>query len=177
MQNLLEVIDIKTHFPITSTFFSRKKGNVYAVDGVSFAIKKGETLGLVGESGCGKTTIGRTILRLIEPTDGKVYFEGNNILDLNKNQMKALRRKMQMIFQDPFASLNPRMRVGSIIGEPLSIHRMAGRKERRERVMELLNIVGLKPDHYDSYPHEFSGGQRQRIGIARAIVLNPDLVI
>ena len=177
MENLLDVVDLKTYFPVASSFFSKKKKVVYAVDGVSFSIKKGETLGLVGESGCGKTTIGRTILRLIEPTEGKALFEGDNIFEYDKKKMKALRRKMQMIFQDPYASLNPRMRVGNIIGEPLAIHHIAGRKERRERVLELLNIVGLKPEHYDSYPHEFSGGQRQRIGIARALALNPDLVI
>jgi len=177
MENLLEVVDLKIYFPITSTFFSRKKGVVYAVDGVNFFLKKGETLGLVGESGCGKTTIGRTILRLIEPTGGKVYFEGNNIFTYDKKKMKELRRRMQMIFQDPFASLNPRMKVGSIIGEPFVIHKTASRNERRERVSALLKVVGLNEDHYDRYPHEFSGGQRQRIGIARAIALNPDLII
>lgn len=177
MENLLEVVDLKTYFPITSTFFSRKKGVVYAVDGVNFFLKKGETLGLVGESGCGKTTIGRTILRLIEPTDGKVYFEGDNIFAFDKKKMKGLRRRMQMIFQDPFASLNPRMKVGSIIGEPFVIHKTVRRNERRERVLTLLKVVGLNEDHYERYPHEFSGGQRQRIGIARAIALNPDLII
>src|SRR3990172_7598350 len=177
MGNLLEVTELKTYFPITSSFFSSKKGVVYAVDDVSFSIKKGDTLGLVGESGCGKTTLGRTILRLIEPTGGKVCFEGENILDFDKREMKALRRKMQMIFQDPFASLNPRMRVGNIIGEPLAIHKIKNNKQRRERVFELLKLVGLSHEHYDRYPHEFSGGQRQRIGIARALALNPDLVI
>ncbi|MBI2210765.1 MAG: dipeptide ABC transporter ATP-binding protein [Deltaproteobacteria bacterium] len=157
--------------------FSRHKGEVKAVDGVSLTIEEGETLGLVGESGCGKSTLGRTILRLIEPTAGAVHFQGKNILSLSQRQLRDMRREMQIIFQDPYASLNPRMRVGEIIGEGLEIHDIAKGKKKRERVMELLNQVGLREEHYDRYPHEFSGGQRQRIGIARALAVNPRFIV
>lgn len=175
--NLLEVKNLKKYFPIKKGVFSRTVGYVKAVDGVDITIREGETMGLVGESGCGKSTTGRTILRLIEPTDGEVIFKGKNVFKLNKNQMRQLRREMQIIFQDPYASLNPRMTVGDIIGEPLEIHRLAFGKEREERVLELLEVVGLRPQHIRRYPHEFSGGQRQRIGIARALAVNPKLII
>jgi len=175
--NLLEVKNLKKYFPIKKGIFSRTVGYVKAVDGVDITIREGETMGLVGESGCGKSTTGRTILRLIEPTDGEVIFKGKNVFKLNKNQMRQLRKEMQIIFQDPYASLNPRMTVGDIIGEPLEIHRLAFGKEREERVLELLDVVGLRPQHIRRYPHEFSGGQRQRIGIARALAVNPKLII
>jgi oligopeptide transport system ATP-binding protein len=152
-------------------------GYVYAVDDISFALHRGETLGLVGESGCGKSTTGRAILRLIEPTDGEVRFESQDITKLDKGSMRALRREMQIIFQDPYASLNPRMTVGSIIGEPLEIHKIAKGAEKEERVASLLQKVGLRAEDMRKYPHEFSGGQRQRIGIARALALNPKLII
>jgi oligopeptide transport system ATP-binding protein len=174
---LLEVRDLKKHFPIHGGLLSRTIGWVRAVDGVSFDVKKGETLGLVGESGCGKTTTGRAVLRLIEPTSGSVRFEGQDILKLNRGEMRKLRREMQIIFQDPFGSLNPRMSVGEIIGEPLLIHRVGNRQEREKRVRQLLEVVGLASYHARRYPHEFSGGQRQRIGIARALALNPKLIV
>lgn len=177
-KNLLEVRDLVKHFPITKgIIFSRQVGAVKAVDGVSFDIREGETLGLVGESGCGKSTTGRLILRLIEPTSGTVKFEGRDVLSLGKEQMRELRRNMQIIFQDPYASLNPRMTVGDIIGEPLMIHGIAKGPERDKRVRELLEIVGLASYHAKRYPHEFSGGQRQRIGIARALAVNPKLIV
>lgn len=176
-ETLLEVTNLKKHFPIKGGVFSRTIGFVYAVDDVSFTVNKGETLGLVGESGCGKSTTGRTILRLIEPTDGKIHFEGQDITALDKNAMRSLRREMQIIFQDPYASLNPRMTVGSIIGEPLEIHKIAKGSEKTERVASLLQKVGLRAEDMRKYPHEFSGGQRQRIGIARALALNPKLIV
>jgi len=174
---LLEVKHLKKHFPIKGGVFSKTIGYVYAVDDINFTLEKGETLGLVGESGCGKSTTGRTILRLIEPTDGAINFEGQDITNLDKSAMRALRREMQIIFQDPYASLNPRMTVGSIIGEPLEIHKIAKGSEKEERVASLLQKVGLRAEDMRKYPHEFSGGQRQRIGIARALALNPKLIV
>jgi len=176
--NILEVRNLVKHFPITKGFiFQRQVGAVKAVDGVTFSIRRGETLGLVGESGCGKTTTGRVILRLMEPTSGEALFEGRNIFKLSKEELRKMRRDMQIIFQDPYSSLNPRMTVGDIIGEPLEIHNLARGKEKLRRVQELLEVVGLSPYHVNRYPHEFSGGQRQRIGIARALAVNPKLII
>ncbi|MEW6228522.1 MAG: dipeptide/oligopeptide/nickel ABC transporter ATP-binding protein, partial [Bacillota bacterium] len=175
---LLDVKDLVKHFPITKgIILSRQVGAVKAVDGVSFFINRGETLGLVGESGCGKSTTGRLILRLIEATSGEIHFEGRNILKLGREEMRELRKDMQIIFQDPYASLNPRMTVGDIIGEPMEIHRIARGREKDRRVKELLEVVGLSPLHARRYPHEFSGGQRQRIGVARALAVNPKLII
>ncbi len=175
--SLLEVRNLKKHFPIRTGLLKRTTGYVYAVDDVSFTIEKGETLGLVGESGCGKSTTGRSVLRLLEPTAGRVVFEGQDVTTASRAQLQRLRRDMQIIFQDPYASLNPRMRVRSIIGEPLAIHRVGTAAERRRRVFELLETVGLSVEHAERYPHEFSGGQRQRIGIARALALNPKLIV
>jgi len=175
---LLRVRNLKKYFPIRGGLFSREVARVHAVDDVSFEIMAGETLGLVGESGCGKSTTGRTILRLIEPTSGEVWFQDKNVTTLDKRSLRALRREMQIIFQDPYASLNPRMTVGSIIGEALVIHKLAAsRREREERVVQLLETVGLNADHLRRYPHEFSGGQRQRIGIARALAVTPKLIV
>jgi len=157
--------------------FSRHKGVVKAVDGVNLTVNEGETLGLVGESGCGKSTLGRAILRLIEPTGGEVVFQGKNLLTLSQRELRDMRREMQIIFQDPYASLNPRMRVGDIVGEGLEIHKLAKGRAKRDRVMELLHQVGLREDHFDRYPHEFSGGQRQRIGIARALAVSPRFIV
>ena len=174
---LLSVKNLKKYFPIRKGIFSRAKGYIYAVNDVTFDVKRGETLGLVGESGCGKTTVGLCILRLIEPTEGTIDFEGKRLLDLDSKQMRALRRRMQMIFQDPFSSLNPWATVAEIVGEGLEIHGLARGKEKEERVASILLKVGLKPEHLGRYPHAFSGGQRQRIGIARALILGPELVV
>ena len=175
---LIEVRDLKMHFPMHRGMFGRAAGSVHAVDGISFQIGSGETLGLVGESGCGKSTAGRALLRLLQPTSGEIRFRGEDITNLSTDAMMPFRQRMQMIFQDPYASLNPRMTVGDIVGEPLVIHRMGGgRLERRERVAQLFERVGLRPEQIHGYPHEFSGGQRQRIGIARALALNPALIV
>src|SRR5205823_10488913 len=174
---LLEVRHVKKYFPIRSGIMQREIARVHAVDDVSFAVREGETLGLVGESGCGKSTLGRTIVRLLEPTDGEIVFEGRNISKLGAGKLRPLRREMQMVFQDPYASLNPRKRVGTIIGDPLEIHGIGDAKSRRARVQELLRTVGLSPEHYNRFPHEVSGGQRQRIGVARALAVNPKLIV
>ncbi|NRF68298.1 dipeptide ABC transporter ATP-binding protein [Aquincola sp. S2] len=175
---LLRVNDLVKHFGIRAGLFKRQTERVHAVDGVSFELAAGETLGVVGESGCGKSTTGRCILRLIEPTSGEVWFEGRNTLALDKDQLRALTRDMQIIFQDPYASLNPRMTVGSIIGEALIIHKLTRTpREYEDRIVELLETVGLSADHMRRYPHEFSGGQRQRIGIARALAVSPKLIV
>ena len=174
---LLEVNDLKKHFPIHKGVFSKVSGQVYAVDGVSFSIGRGETLGLVGESGCGKSTVGRTLLRLLEPTSGSVRIGGEDITHLDGPHLLPYRRRMQMIYQDPYASLNPRMTAGEIVGEPMVVHQMGTTAERREKVASLFERVGLRPEAVHKYPHEFSGGQRQRIGIARALSLNPDLIV
>jgi len=176
-ETLLEVSDLKKHFPIRGGVLGRTVGYVYAVDGVSFKIGKGETVGLVGESGCGKTTVGRCILRLIEPTSGEIRFEGTDITEIDDRQMTKLRPKMQIVFQDPYASLNPRMTIKDIVGEPLLVNGIAKGLELRRRVLELLLMVGLTEDHMNRFPHEFSGGQRQRIGVARALSLNPEFIV
>ena len=176
--NLVELTDLKMYFPIKSGIVLDKHvGDIKAVDGVSLEIKRGETLGLVGESGCGKSTVGRTILRLYEPTEGTILFAGQDITRLGESELRPLRRRMQMIFQDPYSSLNPRHSVGRIIAEPMTTHGIAGRREANARVRELLQIVGLPGDAGSRYPHEFSGGQRQRVGLARALSLNPDLIV
>ncbi|MFZ7124924.1 MAG: ABC transporter ATP-binding protein [Desulfobacterales bacterium] len=174
---LLDVRRLVKHYPIRGGVFMKEIASVKAVDGVSLSIRKGETLGLVGESGCGKSTFGRAILRLEEPTSGEVWFAGENILTFDPSRIRALRRQMQIIFQDPFSSLNPRKTVAAIVGEPLVIHGLQRRKEREEKVLELLRVVGLRKEHMRRYPHMFSGGQRQRIGVARALALNPELVV
>jgi oligopeptide transport system ATP-binding protein len=174
---LLDVRNVKKYFPIRKGVMQREVARVHAVDDVSFAVREGETLGLVGESGCGKSTLGRTIVRLLEPTAGEILFHGRPIQDLGPRKLRPLRRQVQMVFQDPYASLNPRKRVGTIIGDPMKIHRLGDRRERKQRVSELLETVGLSPEHYNRFPHEFSGGQRQRIGIARALALRPKLVV
>jgi len=174
---LLEVRGLKKYFPVKKGLFSRVIGHVRAVDDISFTVGRQETLGLVGESGCGKTTAGRTILRLLEPTAGQVLFEGQRVFDLNRKALRRVRRNMQIIFQDPYGSLNPRMTVANIVGEALGVHGVARGAARRELVKELLDKVGLNPSHLNSYPHEFSGGQRQRIGIARALALRPRFIV
>lgn len=175
---LLEVTDLKTHFPIGKTIFGKAKGTVKAVDGISFTLREGETLGVVGESGCGKSTTGRSILQLIKPTSGSVKFKGQEVTNLSGDEMRKLRSEMQIVFQDPYASLNPRMTVGAILDEALVTHQIGkSKKEREQRIHELLGIVGLNKSHASRYPHEFSGGQRQRIGIARAIAVKPKLII
>lgn len=177
-EKLIEIKELVKHFPIKKGLFSREVGSVKAVNGVTLDIFKGETLGLVGESGCGKSTLGRTIIRLIEPTSGEVLFRKKNFLKYSSRELRQARRHMQIIFQDPYASLNPRMTIGSIIGEPLSIHKLVtSKREKVDRVVELLHEVGLRSDLLNRYPHEFSGGQRQRIGIARAIALKPEFII
>jgi oligopeptide transport system ATP-binding protein len=175
---LLRIENLKKHFPITrGLILQREVGAVKAVDGISFDIVKGETLGLVGESGCGKSTTGLTILRLHDPTDGKVFYRGENLADLPRDRMRRYRRDMQIIFQDPYASLNPRMTVGNIVAEPLEVHGIGNASERRQRVQDLLALVGLNPYFINRYPHEFSGGQRQRIGVARALALEPEFIV
>lgn len=177
-EKLLELKNVKKYFPVKAGVFRRTVDYVKAVDDVSFHIFKGETLGLVGESGCGKSTTGRTILRLLEATEGDIYFEGKNLVELGKKELRDIRKDMQIIFQDPYASLNPRMTVADIVGEPLDIHNLVDNKqERNERVLEILDTVGLSEDHMKRYPHEFSGGQRQRIGVARALAVDPKLII
>jgi oligopeptide transport system ATP-binding protein len=174
---LLEVRNLKKYFPVRRGVLSRVVANVQAVDDVSFTILKGETFGLVGESGCGKTTAGRAVLRLIEPDSGEIRFDGIDLLKLNPEELRQRRRDMQIVFQDPYASLNPRMKIRTIVGEPFAIHKIAQGADREDRVAELLKVVGLDPSAMDRYPHEFSGGQRQRIGIARALALKPKLIV
>src|SRR5690242_13910175 len=174
---LLEVRHVKKYFPIRRGVLQREVARVHAVDDVSFSVRMGETLGLVGESGCGKSTLGRTLVRLLEPTDGEIIFQGTPIQNLGTRRLRPLRREMQMVFQDPYASLNPRKRVGTIVSDPMRIHDLGTRAEQKKRVGEILETVGLSPEHYNRFPHEFSGGQRQRIGIARALALRPKLIV
>ena len=176
-EKLVEVENLVTYFPIFSGVLQKKTGEVKAVDDISFFIRKGETLGLVGESGCGKTTTGRSILKLEEPTSGSVIFDGKNLIEMEGEELRRMRSQMQLIFQDPFASLNPRMNVGDIIGEPLEVHNLAKGKELRDKVNDLLEKVGLAPEMAERYPHEFSGGQRQRIGFARALSASPSFIV
>ena len=174
---LLEVHDLRKHFEVRKGLFGRATGSVRAVDGVSFSLAKGETLGLVGESGCGKSTTGKTLLKLLQPDSGKIQLDGTDITPLDRRAMAPVRRRMQIVFQDPYSSINPRLSVGGFVGEPLSIHGLASGQEREQRVAELFRKVGLRPEQMRRYPHEFSGGQRQRIAIARALSLNPDLIV
>ena len=175
---LLEINDVTKHFPVTrGIIFQKQVAAVKAVDGVSLSVKRGETLGIVGESGCGKSTLARVIMRLLEPTSGSVIFDGRDISRLSQSELRPVRREMMMIFQDPYASLNPRKRVGFIVGEALTVHKLGSEAENKRRVQELLQVVGLNPEHYNRFPHEFSGGQRQRIGIARALAVNPKLIV
>ena len=177
-EELVVVEDLQKYFPVTrGLFFQKEVGQVKAVDGVSFTLKKGETLGVVGESGCGKSTMARCVMKLLEPSAGRITFRGQDITRLSRAQMRPFRREMMMIFQDPYASLNPRKRVGFIIGEPLEVHGLGSDSEIKKRVQELLEVVGLNPEHYNRFPHEFSGGQRQRIGVARALAVNPKLIV
>lgn len=177
-ESLLRAENIVKRFPIHGGLFSKEIAAVKAVQNVSFDIKKGETLGLVGESGCGKSTLGRSLIRLIEPTSGKIFFKNQDITHISGNELRELRKKMQIIFQDPYASLNPRMTVGAILEEPLIIHNLfSSQKDRNDRILELIKLVGLRPEHLSRYPHEFSGGQRQRVGIARALAVSPELII
>ena len=177
MASLIEVTELKKHFPIRKGVLQRTVGNVHAVDGVSFAIEEGETLGLVGESGCGKTTVGRTVLRLVEPTSGSIKVRGQEIGGLTKTEMRPLRRQMQIVFQDPFSSLNPRIRVKDIVGEPLKVHGVGNASEREDRVAALFKRVGPRAEQMSNYPHQFSGGQRQRVSIARALALDPHFIV
>jgi peptide/nickel transport system ATP-binding protein len=174
---LIEVRDLKKYFPVRKGLLAREVASVRAVDGITLSIDEGETLGLVGESGCGKSTLGRTIVRLLEPTHGDVLFRGRSIANLTRRELRPLRREMQIVFQDPYASLNPRKRAGSIVAAPLQIHRIGDPKDRKRRVQDLLKVVGLSAEHYNRYPHEFSGGERQRIGVARALALRPSLIV
>lgn len=176
-ENLVEVRNLKKYFQLRRGLFSKKVKPVKAVDDISFSIKKGETFGLVGESGCGKTTVGRTIIKLYEPTEGQVFYDGKDLSKVNVKDMLPYKKKMQMIFQDPYASLDPRMTVGEIIGEPLNVHKIYEGKDKVNRIKELIKLVGLEDDHISRYPHEFSGGQRQRIGIARALAVEPEFII
>ena len=177
METILDVDNLKVHFPVKKGLLSRVHEHVRAVDGISLTLQKGETLGVVGESGCGKTTAGLAVLRLIEPTDGKIVFQGRDMAGLNKSEMQSIRKEMQVIFQDPYSSLNPRMTVNRILGDPMKIHGAYEGKDRQDRVAYLLKKVGLSPEQGERYPHQFSGGQRQRIGVARALALNPQMII